>query len=185
MRILERLLTALLVLAAAVIVIGLLLPSHLVVSRSLVIDAPPARVYETINDVRHLGALLPLTAGAGDIVYSYPGPMSGVGARLEWQSAGLGIGAGSLEITAALEDRRIEMQVRPDRDRPALENWLQLQPRDGGTRVEWGMRGDYGWDLIGRYNAVLFDDAIGAQLARGLERLRETVAAGASTEARS
>ena len=185
MRRFEWLLAVLLALAAVAVVIGLLLPSQLVVSRAVVIDAPPARVYTTISDVRRFETFLPWGGGVNDMDYSYPGPTSGVGARVKWQSTRPGVGSGSLEVTAALEDRRIEMQVSHDREPRVLEHWLQLRPLADGTRVEWGMRTDFGWDLIGRYTAVLFDDAIGAQLARGLARLRKAVEQGAPTEAGS
>lgn len=180
MRAFEWLIGAVLVLAVMALLIGLMLPSQLVVSRSLVIAAPPERVYAVIRDLRHYEDFLPWNAPDSDIVYRYPGATSGVAARMEWQAVGSQVSVGSLEITAALEDRRIEMQVRHDRDSRMMDNWLQLQPVEAGTRVEWGMRKELGWGLLGRYTAVLFDDAIGAQYERGLKRLRGGIEHGAA-----
>src|SRR4029079_17993737 len=73
-------------LVAVVLAAGLFLPRKAHVERSIVTSAAPATVFEIVNGFRRFNEWSPWARLDPDTKYTYSGPETGVGARMEWSS---------------------------------------------------------------------------------------------------
>jgi len=151
-RILEILVSLLIVLVLGV-VIGVLLPSHGHVERSVVVSSPLRQTYDTFNTFRRFPQWAAVRGLDPQVQIKLDGAESGPGAKVSWNSALPRVGDGSYEITKSDQDSKIEMAVANNwtGDNKKFEiNFEQAQ--NGRTvKINWSFDADYGWNLISRY----------------------------------
>lgn len=139
-------------------------------SRSLRIEADPARVHDLIDDFRQWESWSPWEELDPQMRHEYSGADRGVGARHEW-SGNKKAGAGAMEITTSNPERVVaEVNfIKPFRAHNVSR--FDLTPARGGTDVSWTMTGtqNRAMRLIGR---VYFDKAIAKDFDRGLANLK-------------
>src|SRR4030095_9398900 len=104
MKTLKPILIGLLALIVLLGLIGLFLPSAAHVERSVSIAAPPGAVYEIVNDLRRVNEWAAWLEKDPNARYTFSGPQSGVGSRLQWSSTDSSVGTGSQEIIEATSD---------------------------------------------------------------------------------
>lgn len=157
------------------IIVGLLLPERMEVSRSVGIDAQPATVFPLVNDLRAFNRWSPWSGG--DTGYTFSGPESGVGQRMTWRSDDPQVGSGSQEIVASRPGEEVTMRLDFG-PQGAAQAAFFLEPADGGTRVTWTFAFDVGNDLIGRYLGLIMKGMVGAKYEEGLARLKRLAETG-------
>lgn len=167
----------LLIILVLLIGIGLLLPSSASVERSIVIDAPPERVFPHIDSMRAFHAWSPWAVLDPSTTYAFEGPERGVGSRMTWQSGNSAVGNGSQEITASLPPQEVETVLDFGGEGEGRAHFL-LEPVDDGTRVRWRFETRFGWDLFSRYVGLMLDSMIGAAYDKGLRELKKRVESG-------
>src|SRR5262245_24735871 len=91
-KILKPILIGLLALIVLLGLIGLFLPSAAHVERTVSIAAPPAAVYEIVNDLRRFNEWSPWFEKDPNARYTFSGPQRGVGARLQWARRDTSVG---------------------------------------------------------------------------------------------
>ena len=113
------------------LVVGLLLPDAVGLSRTIEIAAPPEKIFPLVNDLRAFQRWSPWQSPGLAVAYS--GTSSGVGARMSWSQDGGGM-AGSQEIAESDPPRRVvyALSFGPGTEAQAT---LDLEPAAGGTRV--------------------------------------------------
>ncbi len=172
MRILGVVLGIVVVIAAAVVVGGFLLPSEQFVSRSVVVEADQAEVFALVNDYRQFNRWSPWAAKDPDTKYEFSGPDSGVGAKMSWQSEDPNVGSGSQEIIEVEPGSRVRTRLTFEGFDSASYASFKLEPADTGTRVTWEFEANLD-SLIGRYMGLMMDKWVGADYEQGLARLKE------------
>lgn len=149
------------------------------VERSVVIDAPPSKVYPRLatlkdwkdwtvwNDVNHPG-----------LKYSYEGPESGVGAVSNWTDPKMG--DGKLEITDADPDERLEYTLKFEGFDNPMHGRFRLKQVDEGTKIVWTAHGDMGSNPLGRWMVKVMDmdETIGNDFNTSLAKLKKQVESG-------
>jgi len=174
-RLLFRVLLTLLIL---LIVIGLALPSSVVVERSIDIDSPPDKVFPQVNNLRNFHAWSPWSAMDPNTSYSFEGPENGTGARMIWQSSETEVGIGSMQIVRSEPGREVETRLDFGGGKGQGIATFVLSPQaNGNTRVLWRFQTTFGWDLFGRYIGLMFDRMIGSTYEKGLQALKQRVEA--------
>jgi uncharacterized protein YndB with AHSA1/START domain len=168
-----------LIAAIALIVVGgsFLLPSQAVVTRSIEIAAPPDRVFAIVGDLRRFNEFSPWAALDPDIKYTFEGPVTGVGQRMNWTSGNPDVGSGSQTITAYEPPNFVEMQLDFGMQGKSVASW-DLVPSTAGTRVRWGFRSDL-HGIPAKWFGLMFDRWIGADYEKGLFRLKTVAEAEA------
>jgi hypothetical protein len=161
----------LLILLILLVGIGLLLPSHKMVERSIVINAPPAQVFPHVNSMRAFHAWSPWTDIDPDTQYAFDGPESGVGSRMTWQSGNQQVGAGSQEITLSLAEEQVATALEFGGKGQGVARFF-LEPQAQGTLLRWQFKTEFGWDLFSRYVGLMLDSMIGASYDKGLRTLK-------------
>jgi uncharacterized protein YndB with AHSA1/START domain len=157
------------VIVVLLLIVGLLLPSKIHVERSITISAPQASVFAALNSLREFNKWSPWAKYDPTMTYSFSGPETGVGARMEWQSKEMG--NGTQEIIAVENDRRITVALDFGEMGQATA-YYALQPLASGTQVTWGFDEDVGMNLLGRYFGPFMDGMIGKDYEEGLASLK-------------
>lgn len=156
---------------AAAIVVAFILPRHAIVTRSVEIAAPPTSVFPLVGDLRRFNEWSPWADIDPATVYTFTGPIDGVGQTLNWASDDKRVGSGSMSITAIEPDTRVDMEVTFAEEGTALASVL-LEPEGAGTRATWSLDTDLGFNPIARYFGMMMDGMVGPDYEKGLARLK-------------
>jgi hypothetical protein len=150
-RVLE-LLVSLLIVAALVVVVGLLLPSHGHIERSVEVSSPLRQIYDSVNTLRRFPEWSPERRLDPLLRMEYSGERNGVGAKVSY-SGNESVGNGSLEISASDEDSQVKMDVENNFVGENKTYTITLNPSESGktTRIVWAYDVDYGMNLLWRY----------------------------------
>jgi len=170
--ILFTVLCLLLLAIAAVLLLAARQPDTFRVQRSTVIDAPAARIFPLITDLRRMNAWNPFVRKDPQIRGSYRGPASGPGAGYDFQG-NKDVGSGSIEITEAVEPSRVAMKLDMTAPMEAHNAVLfSLVPEGSATRVTWSMEGPC--PFLGKVMGLLFnmDKMVGGAFDSGLADLK-------------
>ncbi|MDT8368074.1 MAG: SRPBCC family protein [Longimicrobiales bacterium] len=149
---------------------GMLRSGEWTTARSRVIAASPEAIWPWISDLRRWDAWAPL----GEVEGIFEAESSGVGAVRAWDDPAWG--AGRVTIREVDPGRRLSYDVAVEGGLTATGRLtLEPIPDGGGTRVRWIEEGDFGWNPLLTWFAPGMEKRQGAQLALGLERLRDRV----------
>ncbi len=156
------------------IAIGFALPDRYTVERSVIIEAPPARIQPHVADFARWTAWQPWARRDDEAKFAHHGE-AGAGQTFTWD--GPDLGRGRIEMTAVAPTRvDMVLEFRAGGVRPT--GAILLEPTDGGaTRVTWRIAGETTFRPIGNYLGLLMDGIIGPDLDAGLVGLKRVVSA--------
>ncbi|MEM6393793.1 MAG: SRPBCC family protein [Planctomycetota bacterium] len=165
-----RIAVVLVLLIAAFVVMGLLLPTDYVVERSVVIDAPRDAVHGLVADLAEWDKWEPWSAEDPTVVVT-PGPKTtGVGASQTWTDQ---TGGGELVFTMSDPAKGVGYDMTIADAMHAKATILHEVMADGKVRVTWRMEGDAGGaPVVGGYLAKLLPAAIGPMFESGMGNLK-------------
>lgn len=169
-----RLLFGLVALVAILIGVGMTLPREVTVVRSTDLNASEAQIFPYLNDFRRFNQWSPWAQRDPRTAYTFTGPGSGVGARMEWKSDHPDVGTGSQEITVSEPNRHVETALDFG-ERGKGKASFDLAPAGAGTRVTWRLNADVGVNPLSRWMGLTLDRLVGADYQIGLDRLRKLV----------
>ena len=155
---------------ALLVIVGLLLPANATVSASVRIDAHAATVFALVNDFRRVRQWSPLLDSDPNARVVFSGPERGVDAAMTWD--GTIIGSGTQVITASKPFEFVETAINPG-EPGAARAWFDLVGGNGQTVVTWTFEADYGYNLVGRYFALLLKSIVKRDQTVGLATLKE------------
>jgi uncharacterized protein YndB with AHSA1/START domain len=152
------------------------LPADVSVRRSIVVDAPPAKVFPLVNDLKAFSQWSPWSAADPKLSVTFAGPDAGAGQSMTWASDNPNVGKGTQTITASEPDRRVSSALDFG-DMGKATAYFELAAEGAGTKVTWGL------DTImnspfERWLGLWLDGAIGAEYERGLVRLKALAETG-------
>ena len=140
-RLLPKILLGLAALVGILAIVVAVQPAEFHVSRSATIAAPPASVFEQVNDLQRWQAWDPWAKKDPNCQTSFEGPSSGQGAGFHW-SGNSEVGEGSLTITESKPHELIRIKldfVRPFAGTNDVE--FTFKPVGDQTAVTWTMNG--------------------------------------------
>lgn len=168
----KRLLLAVAIVIAGVLLYAATLPDSFRVARSTTVKAPPDKVYPLIADFRQWPQWSPWEKLDPAMKRSYGGPPQGAGASYAWSGTG-DVGQGRMEIVRATPPTQVDIQL--DFIEPMASRNLTvftLAPQADGTRVEWVMQGPSGYLTKLMTVFVSIDKMIGKDFEAGLANLK-------------
>ena len=171
MKILQGLFFLLLGLVALFFVTGLFLPKTAHIERSITTTASPETVYGLIDGFKRFNEWSPWAGLDPNTKYTYSGPETGVGARMEWVSANPDVGNGSQEVIAVEPGQRVTSKLDFGMDNPTTAT-ISVVPESTGTRVTWTLDTDFSGSLLGRYFGLVLDRMVGPDYEKGLAQLK-------------
>jgi uncharacterized protein YndB with AHSA1/START domain len=147
-------------------------PNSFHVARSIVIKAPPEKIYGLIEDFHHWRAWSPYEALDPTMSRTYGGPSRGLGSTYAWESRGKA-GAGRMEIARIAAPSALDIDLAFTKPMRANNKALfTLTPEGDGTRVTWAMEGasSFLFKLMGL--VFNMDKMIGTDFETGLASLK-------------
>jgi uncharacterized protein YndB with AHSA1/START domain len=173
-KIMKWLLWVVLALVAVLVIGGYVLSSRFTVSRSVVIQAPPDKVYPFVASPRQWTRWSVWNRRDPAMRIDYAGPDSGSGAQWAWHSKSQG--DGSMTFTAAEPPRRVAYALFfKDFDTTSTGDVRLADAGAGATRVTWTMNGDMGANPVFHWMALFADGMVGKDFEGGLANLKEVV----------
>lgn len=160
-------------LAGGFVLVGILLPGTVEVTRSVEVEAAPDAVFPLLNDLERWTEWTPW----GEVESRLEGPGTGAGSRRVWDDPGLG--SGSLTLVASRPLSGIDYRVDVEDGAISFEGTISVAARGGGAVVTWTERADLGWNPLLGWTALGMDESQGRQLEESLDRLKARVEAEA------
>ena len=162
----------LLALVAGVLIYAATRPDSFRVERSLIIQAPPEKVFPFVNNLRQWEWWSPWEKIDPQLRRTYSGAAEGQGAVYEW-SGNQDIGSGRMEIVQSMPPSRIVFQlnfVEPFAAQNTVE--FTFVPDGGGTRVTQAMYGPS--PFLSKLLGLVFDmdKMVGSKYEEGLANLK-------------
>lgn len=147
-------------------------PSKVRVVRTAQISAPPADVFQNVNDLRKWDQWSPWAKLDPNSKVSFEGPQAGEGAVFKW-SGNDKVGAGQMRIVESRPAERINIKVdftKPFEGSTASE--FAFKGDGGGTAVTWTSTSHN--NFIGKAMCLFvnIDKMLGGDMEKGLAQLK-------------
>ena len=163
-------LIALGVVALVVVGGGMLMPSQVSVSRDLVINAPPEKIFPHVANLKAFNVWSPWADMDPDAKIEFSGPETGVGQVMTWESD-TDMGSGSMKVVETVANEKLVTALDFGQMGTATARF-DLAPEAGGTKVTWSMISEFGNNPIGRWFGPMIKSGVTEQYDKGLARLR-------------
>ena len=167
-----------LLLFAAFVVTGYLLPKQVHIERTITVDRPVSMMFELLNSYRYYNEWSPWAERDPKAEFVISGPESGVGARMSWIGEPHLVGSGWQEIVASKPYQQIDIKL--DFDAQGLaDTGFTLVPEGNATRITWFFDSDltegvgFPNSFLARYFGLLFDRWVGGDYEKGLANLKQ------------
>ena len=173
----KKILIGLVAVIAVFLIIVATRPAEFRVERSATLAAPPAVLFDQVNDHHKFTVWNPFMKLDPKVKNIYSGPDSGVGAVCSWDGNS-DIGAGSATIIESKPGELVRLRMDWKRPMEATSTVdFTFKPEGGKTIVNWAMYGKNGF--MGKVMSLFMDcDKIcGPQFEKGLADLGAVVAA--------
>jgi hypothetical protein len=161
-------------------------PSAYHVERRLEVAAPADLVFGVLNDLHQFAGVLVLFGSPWekldpDMQKTFEGPAAGVGQSLAW-NGNREVGRGRMTIEESVPGRKVGMKlefVEPMKSTSTCA--LDLAGTPTGSIVTWSMEGNH--NFVGKAFGLFMDmdQMLGADLEKGLARLKTVAEAAAKT----
>lgn len=171
---LKKVLIGLGVVILLVVVISFFLPSKVHVERSIVINAPAAKVFNEVNSLQKWGAWDPWQAKDPNVQNEYSGPESGVGNKNSWTSSHKEVGSGSQTIVESIPNEKIVSELDFGNEGKG-SGFFNFSAEGEGTKVVWGMEADLGMNPIAKYFGLMMEGMVAPDFEKGLSNLKAHV----------
>lgn len=169
----KKILLVVVALFVIALVVGLILPAKVLVSRSVLIGRPASLIYATVNSFQLFPKWSPWQELDPNLRQSTEGPREGVGAKLVW-SGNSKVGRGTQVITGGVPNEVVESTIEFAGAGGGLSR-MTMQREGDATRVDWTMTMNMGANPISHYIGVFMDRMIGPDFATGLSKLKKLV----------
>lgn len=169
----KRIIIFIVLLLAAFLILVAFQPSSFRIERTLSVSAPPAVVFEHVNNFHRWDAWSPWAKLDPAATNTFAGPDAGTGAVFAWDGNDK-VGAGRMTI---IDSRPAEsVRIRIDFLRPMAATNIAdftFAPDGEQTKVTWAMSGHNGFLAKAFCLLADMDRILGAQFEQGLTSLKE------------
>ena len=157
--------------AFGLVLIGFVLPSKWRIERSIVIQAPPEKIYPLIANFKTGWSHWSVFDNEDPTIqYTYMEKDEGVGAARSWTSKKMGNGTQRI-VKADLSS--VEFELEMTQNHFLLHGIFAFEPMNGSTKVTWTDYGEVDSNPAHRVMAVLMDTMMGSTFERSLSLLKK------------
>ncbi|MFT6844422.1 MAG: putative membrane protein, partial [Flavobacteriales bacterium] len=114
MKVLKKIIIALLFLAVLVVVVSLFMPSEVKVERTTIVNAPIEVLYAQANNLNNFHSWDPWGKIDSNAVFKIDDVYAGVGASMSWKSENSNVGNGTMTMTEAIPFEKINTALSFD-----------------------------------------------------------------------
>lgn len=169
-KLITKLLLALVGLVLLIVIVGIFLPRQVRVQRSLSMNAPTDVIYGEINNLKSWPKWSAWHRLDPKMEITYAGPEAGPGASYSWKSTHKDVGNGTMSITSGAAD---SIATQMDFMEHGKASATFRFTKDGNaTKVTWTMLSDMGSNPVAKLFGFLFmDKMVGSDFEKGLHNL--------------
>ncbi|MDQ8182101.1 SRPBCC family protein [Pelagicoccus sp. SDUM812005] len=153
----------------AAIVLGFFLSKEFTVSRSIVVQASPEKVYSLVGDLEQWPVWGPWKDADEALQVTLGEQTKGVGASQSWVGTD---GDGRLVFTEADPERGVTFDLLFNEDAFANTSSITYDKSPNGLVVTWQMAGEVPAPVVGGYLAWMMPDMIAPMFDHGLAKLK-------------
>jgi ribosome-associated toxin RatA of RatAB toxin-antitoxin module len=171
----KKILLGLLILVVGIIIVSRFQPDTYTVERTGLIAAPPSAVFAQINDFHNWEKFNPWDDLDSNMVHTYDGPQSGVGAKFHW--SGENAGEGNMTIVESMPDDHLKVDmefIEPFAGKAVTA--FKLVPDGEATKLTWSMTGENNFFSKIMSLFMSMDKMIGSQYEKGFARMNSYAA---------
>ncbi|UQD56887.1 SRPBCC family protein [Flavobacterium sp. K5-23] len=174
MRILKRILFALLGLIALALIVALFMPKEYAVEREISINQPKDSVFTYIKYLKNQDNFSIWAKTDPEMKKTFSGVDGTVGAISSWDSKNENVGVGEQEIKKIIEGERIDFELRfkSPFESTASAYMTTETISTNETKVKWGFNGDMNYPMNLMLPFMGMDEMIGKDLEIGLANLK-------------
>ena len=174
MKIIKRLLLALIILIAILLIVAFFLPKDYAVEREIIINKPKDSVFLFVKYLKNQDFYSTWNQKDPKMKKTYSGTDGTVGFIAGWESTNDEVGVGEQEIKKIVEGERLELELRfkvPYESKAnACMTTEALSPNE--TKVTWGFKGQMPYPMNLMLVTMNMDKMLGKELQTGLENLK-------------
>jgi len=174
MKVLRPILIGVVGLVALVFIVGMLLPRHVHVERSLTMNVASDVAFEQVNNLKNWDNWSPWAKIDPNTKWVYSDNPSGKDAWYSWKSNHKNVGNGKLAIVESVANQSIATKIDFEGQGTGKGNWT-FEKTDGGTKVTWGMESDMTNNPIGKIMGLFMDGMLGPDFEKGLASMKAKV----------
>jgi hypothetical protein len=175
------LVAALVGLVVLLLIIGLLMPSQVTVSRSVTIDRPAETIFPWIGELKTWPDWTVWNKAEDPTLhYTYPGPTTGKGGSMVWTAKKMGDGTLTFTVFVPNKVARYEL-VMPGYGTTVHGNFELESAGGGATRVSWYDVVDLGNNPVKKLFGPVLKKMLGTAFSRGLHGLKAATETGKAT----
>jgi len=151
-------------------------PNSFEVTRDRTINAPVPVIYNDLIELKNWERWSPWMEKNPEAKITYGEQTNGVDGSFSWEDED---GIGNIKTLAATPFTSIEQQMQFDDYEPSNITWALSPTPTGETKVTWQMKGEHLSFMFKLYSALKggFDNIIGPDFERGLERMDSVIVA--------
>ena len=172
---LKKILLGLVAVIVILLIVVAMQPADFRITRTAVIPAPPAAVFEQINDFHKWNDWSPWAKLDPNAKNSFDGPGAGTGAKFSW-SGNNEVGEGRMTITESQPGELVRMKLEFTKPFAATNlTEFTLKPEGNQTAVTWTMSGHN--NFVGKAMGLILncDKMVGGKFEEGFARLKTVV----------
>ncbi|GAB1396997.1 MAG TPA: SRPBCC family protein [Saprospiraceae bacterium] len=177
MNILKKILIAIAMLIAAVLLAALFIKKDYAVEKQIVINKPKQTVFDYIKLLKNQDNYSKWAMMDPNMTKTYRGTDGTVGFVSAWDSKQENVGAGEQEIKKIIEGERIDLALRFTKPFEAHDDaYLVTEAvNDSTTNVKWGFTGAFPYPMNVMNLFMDMEKAVGGDLQTGLENLKKVL----------
>lgn len=149
--------------------------SKMNISREIIIQGTPDTIFPYLNNSKLVNSWMPWNTMDPEMVMSFSGPDSGIGATSSWVSKGK-MGTGEALVIESVPNQYVKTQLSYTKPFQMSQlATMSLKKMEGGTKVVWSVEGNK--DFFFRLMGLFFDceKMIGKEFEKGLETLKKQI----------
>ena len=176
---LPLILIGLVVIVVVFLIIVALQPADFRLARNTMMSAPPAVIFERVNDFRKWDAWSPWARIDPAMNKAFEGAASGIGAIYTW-TGNSKVGAGRMTILESRPDELVKIKLeffKPFKATNTAE--FTFKPEGNQTLVTWSMTGEKNFIAKAFHMFVNVDKMVGRDFEKGLAQMKAIAEAAA------
>ncbi len=170
MKFIKKLVIALLVIIAFVLIAAVFLPSKKHIEDSITINAPAKDIYEQVVNLKNWQKWSPFAKGDSAMKNYYEGAPKGVGAIMRWESKKEG--NGKMTIDEVQKYKSIKTTIEFEKQGTSHSAWL-FEESKKSTRVTWSIDVEVLGYPVGRIMGLFMPNMIHKSFKEGLATLKK------------
>lgn len=169
----KKILLGLLAVVVVFLIVVAMQPNEYRIERSATLAAPPAEVFEQVNDLHKWEAWSPWAKLDPNAKNSFEGPESGEGAIFKW-AGNDEVGEGKMTIVESRPNELVKIQldfIKPFESTGNSE--FTFKPEGENTEVTWAMYGKHSFMEKGICMFMNMDKMLGGNFETGLANMKK------------